>query len=159
MLSKRVKELLDLVTLGKPGIGKGKKLVIGDGEPRLEADTVAFVKSLTTPAQSDLVKSHLAGRRVATATSLFSRASDIVARVSKRAVQFPISESEMQGGTPTVGAKPRTEPGLSDADLRVLEQEITTGNPALAPAMASKLFLESYRVIAANGGRRISVGE
>ena len=55
-----------------------------------------------------------------------------------------------------VGAKPRTEDGLSDADLRVLEQEITTGNPALAPAQAAKLFRQSYRVIAANPGRRLT---
>jgi hypothetical protein len=113
---------------------------------QLKEGTIAFIKNVTNPT-SELVKSHLAGRRMAT--------------ITKRAAMTPISADEMQGATPQVApwGKPRTEPGLSDADLKVLEQEITTGSPALAPAQATKLFLESYAVISAHGGRRISVGE
>ena len=149
MLSKRTQELLDMIVPSKkaPAVGKGTKLVIGDGAARLEADTIAFVKSLTAPAKSELVKSHLGGRRVAT--------------IAKRAAMTAITADEMQGGTPRVAptGKPRSEPGLSDEDIKVLEQEITTGWPALAPAQATKLFLESYAVISAHGGRRISAGE
>lgn len=145
MLSKRTRELLDLIVPGKralPAVGKGEKLTQGaDGTWRLEPDTVAFIKSLTAPT-SDLVKSISGGRRVTA--------------VLKRAPQIPLTEAELQGGTPTVGAKPRTEDGLSDQDLRILEQEITSGNPAIMPAQASKLFMQSYQVIAANGGRRLT---
>jgi len=139
-------------------IDKGQKLTQGaDGTWRLEADTIAFVKSLTAPAKSDLVKSHLAGAHVARVGGHADLQRGF-AKLEKRAAMVPISADEMQGATPRVApiGSPRSEPGLSDGDLRVLEQEITTGNPALAPAQAAKLFLQSYRVIAANPARRLT---
>jgi hypothetical protein len=135
MLSEKAQKILERIT-GKLSVGKGKKLVIGDGAPHLEADTIAFVKSLTEAVKSDLTKSILAGRRIATA---------------KRAPMVPIDPLAPAKPTPTTPTA-----GLSDADLRVLEQEITAGSPALAPAEATKLFMQSYRVIAANGGRRLT---
>jgi hypothetical protein len=156
MLSRRTQELLERIT-GNPAIGKGKKLVIGDGAPHLEADTVRFVKSLTTSAQSDLVKSHLAGAHIAPIGGHVAFARGF-AKLAKRAAMVPITTEEMLGATPTVApiGSPRSEAGLSDADLRVLEQEITSGNPGIAPAQAAKLFMETYRVIAANPARRLT---
>jgi hypothetical protein len=51
MLSKRAKELVDLLTGRKigPVVGKAQKLIIGDGPARLEADTISFVKSMLQP--------------------------------------------------------------------------------------------------------------
>jgi hypothetical protein len=78
-------------------------------------------------------------------------------KLAKRAPQTLITDAEMQGATPSVApaGKPRGERGLSDADLQALEAEITAG-PVLAPAQAAKLFLQSYRVIAANPARRLT---
>jgi len=160
MLSKRAKELVDLLTGRKiaPAVGKGQRLIISDGPARLEADTIAFVKSMTAPAKSDLVKSHLAGAHVARVGGHADLQRGF-ATLSKRAPHVAITEAEMQAGaTPRVApiGKPRSEPGLSDEDIKVLEQEITTGWPALAPAQASKLFLQSFRVITANPSRRLT---
>ncbi len=120
---------------------------------QLKESTVAFVKGITNPPE--VTPRGIA--HVKTVKNLFAAASDIVGKIQKRAMQQALTEEEIQGFiVPTVGAKLRTEDGLSDADLRVLEQEITSGNPAIAPGQASKLFAESYAVISANPGRRIT---
>jgi hypothetical protein len=144
MLNRRTQELLERIT-GNPAIGKGKKLVIGDGAPHLEADTIAFIKSATATLSSELVKSHLGGRRLAT--------------IQKRAAMTPITADEMQGAAPTVApaSSPRTTPGLSDPDLKVLEQQVT--DEQLTPAKATVRFAETYDVINRNMGRRMSATE
>jgi len=117
---------------------------------------ISFIKSMEKPA-SDLAGGRLVNRHTKTVKNLFAVASDIVGKTQKRAEMTALTPEELAGlVVPRVGAAGRPEDGLSDADLRVLEQEITTGNPALAPAQASKLFADSYRVISANPGRRIS---
>ncbi len=123
---------------------------------QLKQSTVAFIKSMEKPA-SDLVGARLVNRHAKTVKNLFAVASDIVGKIQKRAEMTALTPEELQGLImPTVGAPGRPEDGLSDADLRVLEQEIVSGNPAIAPAQASKLFADSYRVISANPGRRIT---
>jgi hypothetical protein len=138
MLSRRTQELLERIT-GNPAIGKGKKLVIGDGAPHLEADTVAFIKSLTEPVKSDLVKSHLAGRRMAS--------------VTKRAAIFGVDPHEL---APSVGKLPgdRTTPGLGDPGTDTARFLV-----GLTPAEITRLVVEQYATIRENMGRRISVGE
>jgi len=158
MLSKKTKELLDLITGKTPAVGKGQKLIIGDGPARLADDTVAFVKSMT---EKPTVARALAARGTIAHVAKVGGSADLdrgFEKLAKRAPQTLITPEEMQSGMPRVAptGKPRSEPGLSDGDLRVLEQEITTGNPALAPAQAAKLFLQSYRVIAANPARRLT---
>ncbi len=125
----------------------------------LSEGAMKLCKSMVEPAKSDLVKSHLAGRRITTIKNHFAVASDLAGKIQhrKRAPQTLLTETELLGATSlTVPAKTPTEDGLSDDDLRVLEQEITSGNPALAPAEASRLFADSYRVIARNPRRRLT---
>jgi hypothetical protein len=129
MLSRKVQEILDLIIPGgrtaKRSLPAGMKLVVGGGA-HLEPDTVRFVKSLTEPAKSDLVKSHLAARRMA---------------------------------APTVApaGSPRTTAGISDADIKVLEQQVT--DEQLTPVKATVRFAETYDVISRNMGRRMSATE
>jgi len=158
MLSKKTKELLDLITGKTPAVGKGQKLIIGDGPARLAEDTVAFVKSMT---EKPTVARALAARGTIAHVAKVGGSADLdcgFEKLAKRAPHVPITEAEMQGATPSVApaGKPRGERGLSDADLQALEQEITSGNPGIAPAQAAKLFMETYRVIAANPARRLT---
>jgi hypothetical protein len=176
-LSKQAHELLDAI-LGKtanrsiPSPGAGQKLTqtakgtwelvpdIRRFEKSLSLKATTFIKSMVEPAKSELVKSHLGGRQIATITNHFAIASDLAGKIQKRAPQTLLTETELLGATSlTVPAKPRSESGLSDADIQILEQEITSGNPALAPQEATKLFLQSYRVIAQNMGRRLTAGD
>ena len=156
MLSKRTRELLDLIVPSK--IPVGKKLVIGDGAARLEADTLKFIKSMLGPTTAAAA---LTARGAVVRVSKVGGHVDLkrgFEKLAKRAPHTLITPEEMQGGTPRIAptGKPRSEPGLSDEDIKVLEQEITTGWPALAPAQASKLFLQSFRVITANPSRRLT---
>jgi hypothetical protein len=158
MLSKRAKELVDLLTGKLPTVCKGEKLTMGaDGGWRLEPDTVRFVKSLTSPARSDLVKSHLAGRQIKTVKNLFAVASDTVGKIQKRrAAMTELTDAELQGGTPSVGKLPgdRTTPGLGDPGTDTARFLV-----GLTPAEITRLMLEQYATIRENMGRRIAVGE
>lgn len=157
MLSKRAKELVDLLTGRKiaPAVGKGQKLIIGDGPARLEAHTIAFVKSMLPPRS---VPAAHAKKGATMHVAKVGGSADLdrgFATLSKRAPHTPITEAEMQGATPRVApiGSPRSELGLSDADLRALEDAITT--EALTPAEATKRFLAAMKIIRANMGQRV----
>lgn len=157
MLSKKAQELLDLLTGRKiaPPVGKGQKLIIGDGPARLADDTVAFVKSMTEkPTVAGALTANCAVMHVAKVggSADLDRGFE---KLTKRAPHVPISANEVQGAAPQVApwGKPRSELGLSDADLRALEDAITT--EALTPAEATKRFLAAMKIIRANMGQRV----
>src|SRR5271156_5828037 len=118
MLSKRLRDLLDAVTPRKPvpAIGKGEKLVQGaDGVWRLEVDGERFAKS--APAKDARIAAFVKSILEPPVTRRGVRhVMAVKGGFSKRAPQFPISESEMQGAAPVVPAfaRPRNEPGLSN---------------------------------------------
>ena len=155
MLSKRTRELLDLIVPSK--IPVGKKLVIGDGAARLEADTLKFIKSMLGPTTAAAA---LTARGAVVHVSKVGGHVDLkrgFEKLAKRAPQTLITADEMQGATPVVPRVPRTEPGLSDADIQILEGDITT--EALTPAEAAKRFLAAMKIIRENMGRRIAAKE
>ncbi|MGO8916415.1 MAG: hypothetical protein ACLQJR_10950, partial [Stellaceae bacterium] len=123
-----------------PEISKGQKLVMGsDGRWSLEPDLERFQKG---SRGLDLVRTHLAGRH------LMKRAADLT----------PITPEEMLGGTPQVApfGRPRTSPGLSDADVQTLEQEVVAPLTIDQQSRMRDLATNTYRIVAANPGRRLS---
>jgi hypothetical protein len=164
MLSKKAQELLDLLT--------GKKVTtktIGNREQfrmsrpvenaQIKEGTVAFIKSVL-PAKT--VAGALAQKGAQMRVAKVGGSADLdrgFKKLAKRAPHVPITEAEMQGATPRVApiGKPRSEPGLSDADLRALEDATTT--EALTPAEAAVRFLVAMKIIRENMGRRITAEE
>ena len=161
-LSEKARRLVELLT-GKKTANKraGNVEQFRMSRPvenvQLKEGTIAFVKSML-PSRS--VPAALAQKGAVVHVSKVGGHVDLkrgFEKLAKRAPQTLITADEMQGATPVVPRVPRTEPGLSDADIQILEGDITT--EALTPAEAAKRFLAAMKIIRENMGRRIAAKE
>jgi hypothetical protein len=155
MLNKGAQELVDRCNGKSPTVGKGEKLTMGaDGVWRLERDGERFAKSATAsaaPTRLELARAILTNRRVAKVGG--SRALD--AGFRKRAVAVAVTEGQMRGTAPTVGATPPSERGLSDENIAALENAIA--EVVMNPAEAERLLARILAVIPSNPTRQTSV--
>lgn len=143
--------------------GPGEKLVIKNGKWALETiEPERFAKTAKPePTPSTPIQKALTARgatmhiKTVGGQGNLRRGMDILA---KRADMPLISTDEMQGKTPLVApaGRPRSQPGLSDADLAVLENGIVADSKVLSLQEAQKLFMANYEVTRRNPGRRLT---
>jgi len=160
MLSKKAQELLDLLTGKKvttKTIGNREQFWISRPvENALKEGTITFVKSMT---EKPTVARALAARGTIAHVAKVGGSADLdrgFEKLAKRAPHVPITEAEMQGGTPSVGKLPgdRTTPGLGDSGTDTARFLV-----GLTPAEITRLMLEEYATIRENMGRRITAEE
>jgi hypothetical protein len=120
--------------------------VMNSAEQRQVLEAIAPEMAKSIHARPHVLRVGRSGAMRSTPTAL---------EMSKRAPQTPITDQEMQGQAPMQPAwgHPRSEAGLSDSDLRILENAQIANAGTMGPDAMQRLLEQVHTVITRNPKR------